>query len=94
MTEGGAYRVEWSGPARRAINERLPLSVASAAAELITGPIAGNPYRLGKPLRDELAGIYSARIGREWRVLYEVDERGHTVRMLDIRHWSVAYRRR
>jgi mRNA-degrading endonuclease RelE of RelBE toxin-antitoxin system len=47
---------------------------------------------VGKPLREELAGIYSARLGRDWRVLYEIDEAQHVVTVLDIRHRSTAYR--
>jgi mRNA interferase RelE/StbE len=41
-----------------------------------------------------LAGIYSARIGREWRVLYEIDDSKQLVVVLEIRHGSIAYRRR
>ena len=41
----------------------------------------------------ELAGIYSARLGRDWRVLYEIDDTKHVVIVLDIRHRSAAYRR-
>ena len=65
-----------------------------AAAELVTGPLCGNPRRVGKPLGDELTGIYSARLARDWRVLYEIDENTRVVIILDIRHRSVAYRPR
>jgi mRNA-degrading endonuclease RelE of RelBE toxin-antitoxin system len=41
-----------------------------------------------------VAGICSARLGREWRVLYEIDEAKHVVIGLDIRHRSAARRRR
>jgi mRNA interferase RelE/StbE len=40
------------------------------------------------------AGIHSARLGREWRVLYEIDDTKHVVVVLDIRHRSNAYRLR
>jgi mRNA-degrading endonuclease RelE of RelBE toxin-antitoxin system len=33
-------------------------------------------------------------LGRDWRVLYEIDEAAHLVLLLDIRHRAVAYRRR
>jgi mRNA-degrading endonuclease RelE of RelBE toxin-antitoxin system len=49
---------------------------------------------MGKPLGAELAGIYSARLGRDWRVLYEIDEAKRVAIVLDIRHRSAAYRRR
>ena len=48
----------------------------------------------GKPHGEELAGIHSARLGREWQVLYEIDDTKHVVVVLDIRHRSNAYRLR
>jgi mRNA interferase RelE/StbE len=72
----------------------LPHDVAVAAIEFITGPLLDNPRRVGRPLGEELSGIYSARLAREWRVLYEVDAQSRVVVVLDIRHRSVAYRRR
>jgi mRNA-degrading endonuclease RelE of RelBE toxin-antitoxin system len=73
---------------------RLPAEIAAAAAEFITGPLLDDPRRVGKPLGAELAGIYSTRPGREWRVLYEIDDSKQLVVVLDIRHRSIAYRRR
>lgn len=89
-----AYEVLWSKSARRAITERLPEGIAVAAADLITGPLRASPRRIGKPLGEELAGIYSARLARDWRVLYEIDEARRVVHVLDIRHRSVAHRAR
>ena len=70
------------------------LEIAVAAAEFITGPLLDDPRRVGKPLGAELAGIYSARLGRDWRVLCEIDDAKRVVIVLDIRHRSAAYRRR
>ena len=81
-------------PARRAISESLPEEVATAAVELITGPLLENPRRIGKPLREELAGLWSARLGTEWRVVYRIDESKHSVVVEDIQHRSTVYRRR
>lgn len=92
MTE--PYRLGTAAPARKALTDRLPPDVAVAAVEFITGPLLVNPYRVGRRLRDELKGILSARLVREWRVLYEVDEASHSVIVLDIRHRGVAYRAR
>lgn len=89
-----AFELGTAPPARRALADRLPSEVAAAAAEFITGPLLANPQRVGKPLGEELAGIYSARLGRDWRVLYEIDETQRTVIVLDIRHRSAAYRLR
>jgi mRNA interferase RelE/StbE len=86
------YELGTAPPARRALADRLPPDVAAAAAEFITGPLLANPQRVGKPLGEELAGIYSARLGRNWRVLYEIDDTKRAVIVLDIRHRSAAYR--
>ncbi|HBW19924.1 MAG TPA: type II toxin-antitoxin system RelE/ParE family toxin [Actinobacteria bacterium] len=88
------YELGTAPPARRGIAERLPVEIAAAAVEFITGPLLDNPRRVGKPLGAELAGIYSARLGRDWRVLYEIDDVKQIVIVLDIRHRSVSYRRR
>ena len=44
-----------------------------------------------KPLQGRLAGLRSLRIGG-YRIIYQVVDDGHTVRVLAIRHRSVAYR--
>ena len=88
------YELGTAPPARRALAERLPQEVAAAAVEFITGPLLANPQRVGKPLGEELAGIYSARLGRNWRVLYEIDDTKHAVIVLGIRQRSTAYRPR
>jgi mRNA-degrading endonuclease RelE of RelBE toxin-antitoxin system len=88
------YELGTAPPARRALGERLPPEVATAAVEFITGPLLKHPHQVGKPLGEELAGIYSARLGRSWRVLYEIDEAKHAVIVLDIRPRSAAYRPR
>lgn len=88
------YELGTAPPARRALADRLPPDVAAAAAEFITGALLDNPHRVGKPLGEELRGIHSARLGREWRVLHEIDEGRKVVIVLDIRHRSTVYRRR
>ena len=88
------YELGTAPPARRALAERLPFEVATAVAEFITGLLLEDLRRVGKPLGAELAGIYSARLGRDCRVLYEIDDAKHVVIVLDIRHRSAACRRR
>lgn len=88
------YELGTAAPARRALAHALPPDVALAAADFITGPLLQNPHRVGKPLGAELTGIPSARVARNWRVLYEIDEEKHLVLVLDIRHRSSAYRPR
>lgn len=90
----GPYELGMARPARRAISQSLPEQVAAAAVEFITGPLLDNPRRIGKPLREELAGLWSARLGTEWRVVYRIDESKHSVVVEDIQHRSTVYRRR
>lgn len=88
------YELGMARPARRAISELLPEDVAASAVNFFTGPLLEAPYRIGKPLRDELRGLYSARLGPEWRVIYRIDESKHAVVVQDIQHRSTAHRRR
>jgi mRNA-degrading endonuclease RelE of RelBE toxin-antitoxin system len=88
------YELGLTRPARRAISELLPEDVAAAAVEFITGPLLVAPYRVGKPLRNALAGLHSARLGTQWRVLYRIDESKHVVIVQDIQRRSTAYPRR
>jgi mRNA interferase RelE/StbE len=94
VTAVDPYELGMARPARRAISELLPEDVAAAAVNLVTGPLLEAPYRIGKPLRDELRGLYSARLGTEWRVIYRIDESKHAVVVQDVQHRSTVYRRR
>ena len=85
------YVIRVLPPARRAIERGLPEKVAAAAVEFIYGALADNPQRVGKPLRDELAGKWSARRG-EYRVIYTVDAEIVTVEVLRIDHRRDVYR--
>ncbi len=78
--------------AARAISQRLPEAVSAAVIDFITGSLIENPRRVGRELRNELAGIHSARRG-SYRVLYRVDDEERTVTVLRIDHRSDVYRR-
>lgn len=78
-------------PARRRI-DRLPISVATAIVETL-GAISGNPRRLGKPLRLNLEGCWSARRG-PYRIIYRIDDEARTVSVLAVAHRADAYRPR
>jgi mRNA interferase RelE/StbE len=82
--EGGPpFEVHWAAPARRALR-RLPEKVATSVVEFIYGPLAGDPARVGRPLRFELGGRYSAHRG---------DHPRHRVHILAIGHRADIYRR-
>ncbi len=85
------YRIELTKAAKDALTYRLPESVAVACWEFIRGPLAENPYRVGKPLRGQLAGRHSARRG-EFRVIYQIFEERVVVRVIHIAHRRDIYR--
>ncbi len=78
-------------PARRQI-DWLPISVAAAALETLDA-IASNPRPLGKPLRFELEGCWSARRG-PYRIIYRIDDVTRSVKVLAAAHRADVYRPR
>ena len=85
------YEIVIAPPARRAIAEGLPEAVAVAVIDFVTTVLLDNPHRAGKPLRDDLNGIWSARRGT-YRVLYRIREDDREVVVLRIDHRRDAYR--
>jgi mRNA interferase RelE/StbE len=78
-------------PARRALTGKLPEPVAAAVTEFLTTALVRQPHRAGKPLRDDLAGVWSARRAT-YRVLYRIREDLREVIVLRIEHRRDAYR--
>jgi len=85
------YRIELTKAAKNALTDGLPKAVTVACWEFIRGPLAENPYRVGKPLRGRLGGRYCARRG-EFRVIYQIFEDRVVVRIIHIVHHRDAYR--
>jgi mRNA-degrading endonuclease RelE of RelBE toxin-antitoxin system len=85
------YELVVAPPATRAIQSGLPEQVAAAVIEFVTCPLLEYPQRDGKPLRGQLAGIYSARRGT-YRVLYRISEEAGEVLVVRIDHRAHAYR--
>lgn len=85
------YELVLTPPAVRAIQQGLPENVASAVIEFMTGPLIENPYRVGRELRRELTGIWSARRGT-YRVLYRIDDQAKEVTVLRVDHRRDVYR--
>ena len=86
-----AYELVLTPPAVRAVRTGLPEPVAAAVIEFLTGALTEDPHRVGKRLRGDLAGIYSARRGT-YRVLYRINDERKEVVVLRIDHRSDAYR--
>ena len=89
--EQSAWELVVAGPAARAIQTELPESVATAVIEFLTGPLVENPARVGRELRNELAGVHAARRGT-FRILYRIDAEARRVVVLDVDHRRDVYR--
>lgn len=85
------WRLIAASSTRRDIR-RLPEKYAAAVIELLP-IIAANPKRVGKPLRFEYEGRFSARRG-PYRIIYSLDEASRTVTVLAVGHRADIYRRR
>ncbi len=86
-----AYELVITPPAQRAITDRLPEAIAAAVIEFLTTTLIANPHRVGRQLRGQLAGVWSARRGT-YRVLYRINEVQREVVVLRIEHRRDAYR--
>lgn len=93
MTHEGAadYELVLTPPARRALPEKLPEPVAAAVIEFLTTSLVRRPHQAGKPLREDLVGVWSARRGT-YRVLYRIREDIREVIVIRIEHRRDAYR--
>jgi len=91
-SEGG-YQLVLTPPARRAITDRLPEAVAAAVIDFLTTALIVQPRTVGKPLRDDLVGVWSARRGT-YRILYRVFDEPQEVVVLRIEHRRDVYRGR
>lgn len=87
-----AWNVEVTSPALKGFR-RLPKKAAAAIVEFVTGVLADNPYRLSKPLTNELLGLRTARRG-DYRVLFTLDIEAHILYVHRIEHRSAVYKPR
>lgn len=87
------FEIVLAPPARRALAEELPESVAGAVIEFMAGSLADRPTVVGKPLRGDLAGVWAARRGA-YRVLYRVIDADNVVLVIRIEHRGTVYRPR
>lgn len=90
MSEGGRYQVVFASAVQRQL-DRFPLPVAAAIYEHMTGPVAENPYRLGKRLDRPFDDVWVTRRG-EYRVLYRINDEARVISVAAAAHRRNAYR--
>lgn len=93
MSDESEYELVLAPTARRALTDALPEAVAGAVIDFLTTALVQHPRRVGKPLRGDLAGIWSARRGT-YRVLYRLREDTREVIVVRIEHRRDVYRPR
>jgi mRNA interferase RelE/StbE len=86
------WPIAWTPSSKRCLSA-LPDKIALAALELIYGPLARDPHRIGKHLRFELQGLHVARRG-DYRVIYEINEDAQCIIIHFVHHRRDAYRPR
>ena len=69
----------------------VPEKIAAACVEFLFGPLAGNPHRLGKPLREISPDCTRARRGG-YRVIYAINGPDHCIEIVHIDRRSHVYR--
>jgi mRNA-degrading endonuclease RelE of RelBE toxin-antitoxin system len=86
------YEIAFTPEAQRQLS-RLPEKIATAALEGLYGSIASDPWRVSRPLHDELAGLRVARRG-QYRLVFRIDEAKRLLVVRRIDHRRDVYRPR
>jgi mRNA interferase RelE/StbE len=84
------FEIGWTPTARHALI-KSPEKVSTAVIEFCYGPLADNPYRVGKALRLQIEGLHSARRG-DFRVIYRISHTEMEVVVIAVGHRSDVYR--
>jgi mRNA interferase RelE/StbE len=85
------YQLAWTAEATRQM-DRLAETVPKAIGPIVEfcyGRLLENPQRIGSPLRRELTGLLSARVGA-YRVIYRITDDDVVIHRVD--HRSDVYR--
>lgn len=89
---GPVYRARLTGRAQRAL-AKLPPRVTEPLVAFIFGSLAEAPKTRGRPLRNELAGYWSARRG-DYRIIYTIDDDQVLIYVIDVARRAHPYRPR
>lgn len=87
-----SWQVALSSSAIRDL-DRMPPRIVPAVVEFVFGPLASDPTRVGKSLRDDFVGEWGARRG-SYRVLYSLDRDNALVIVTRVGHRADVYRPR
>lgn len=85
-----SFTLQYAPQAKEGVDKLAKLGLKHIAEKSLL-KISGNPH-LGKKLRGKLQGLYSTRITRKFRVIYQILSDRHIVFILDISHRKESYR--
>jgi mRNA interferase RelE/StbE len=85
-----AYKVRWHEDVWKDLRH-LDKDVSRKIIDRVTRYLVQDPLKLGKPLKENLAGLFRYRFG-DYRIMYIVDIPGETVTILKVRHRKDIYR--
>jgi mRNA interferase RelE/StbE len=86
------YEIAFTPEAQRQLS-RLPEKIVTAVLEGLYGSVARDPWRVSKPLHDELAGLRVARRG-QYRVVFRIDDAKRLIVVRRVDHRRDVYRPR
>lgn len=90
-----AFEVKLASGVLRALESGPPRGIAVSAAfaiyEFINGPLRADPWRVPKPLHDELDGFRGARRG-EYRIVFRIDDGNRAIHVVRVDHRADVYR--
>jgi mRNA-degrading endonuclease RelE of RelBE toxin-antitoxin system len=89
---GRPYDIALTPEVQRQLS-RLPEKIVTAMLEGLYGSIARDPWRVSKPLQDELAGLGVARRS-QYRIVFRIDEPKRLLVVRRVDHRRDIYRRR
>jgi mRNA-degrading endonuclease RelE of RelBE toxin-antitoxin system len=89
---GRPYDVALTPEAQRQLSH-LPEKIVAALLEGLYGSIARDPWRVSKPLHDELVGLRVARRS-EYRIVFRIDEPKRLIVVRRVDHRRDVYRPR
>jgi len=84
------YKVRWHEDVWKDFRD-LDKEVARKIIDRVTEYLVKDPLRLGKPLKENLAGLFRYRFG-DYRIMYVVDMPKETITILKVRHRKDVYR--
>jgi Cytotoxic translational repressor of toxin-antitoxin stability system len=85
-----SYEVIFAATARRNL-QRIPPRIVAAIIAFVFGDLALTPKKVGKPLKRQLEGSYSARRG-PYRIIYDINDDAKRIEILRIDHRADVYR--